>query len=117
MDTRQAEAQFASSGENEVIRRNPPTAETDDEESLTPSHLLNEQRKRDRSERRKERRLSDEAERSTDQRNRENPGEKPPSTPTKNDAEIKAGRPSPQEKARTPEAEPTDHQEKARLRK
>ena len=61
--------------------------------------------------------MSDEAERSADQRNRENPSEEPPSTPTKSDAETKAGCPSPQEKARMPEAEPTDHQEKARLQK
>ncbi|WZZ33951.1 hypothetical protein YC2023_017352 [Brassica napus] len=42
MDTLQADAQFASSGENKVIRRNQPTAEADDEESLTQSHLFNE---------------------------------------------------------------------------
>ncbi|KAF3570964.1 hypothetical protein F2Q69_00063527 [Brassica cretica] len=89
MDTRQAEAQLASSGEN----------------------------KRDRSEGRKERRLSDEAERSADQRNWENPNEEPPSTPKKGDTETKTGRPSPEKKARMPEAEPVDHQENARLRK
>ncbi|KAG2282003.1 hypothetical protein Bca4012_050519 [Brassica carinata] len=121
MDTLQDDAQFASSGENKVIRQNPPTAEADDEESLTQSHLFNEPSrilgKRDRSEGKEERRLSDEAERSVDQRNRERLGEEPPSTPKKGDAETKVGRPSPEGKARTPEAKPADHQEKVRLRK
>ncbi|WZZ33952.1 hypothetical protein YC2023_017353 [Brassica napus] len=45
------------------------------------------------------------------------PGEEPSSTPKKGDAETKAGRPSPEGKARTPEAEPADHQEKVCLRK
>lgn len=61
--------------------------------------------------------MSDEAERSADQRNRERFGEEPPSTPKKGDEETKAGRPSPEGKARTPEAKPADHQEKVRLRK
>ena len=53
--------------------------------------------------------MSDEAERNADQRNRENPGEEPPSTLKRRDAETKTGRPSPKEKTRTPEAEPAGH--------
>ncbi|KAF3535805.1 hypothetical protein F2Q69_00020945 [Brassica cretica] len=79
--------------------------------------LLPPEKTRDRSEGKDERRLSDEAERSVDQRNRERLGEETLSTPKKGDAETKVGRPSPEGKARTPEAKPADHQEKVRLRK
>ncbi|KAF3530328.1 hypothetical protein DY000_02041879 [Brassica cretica] len=92
MDTRQAETQLASSGGKEEIRRE-----------------LRRQRRRDRSEAREERRLSDEAAGNANHKNRENPGEELPSTLKRRDAETKTGRPSPKEKARTPEAEPADH--------
>lgn len=42
----------------------------------------------------------------------ENLVKKPPSTPTRCDAEAKAGRPSPKMSAKTPEAKPADHQRK-----
>lgn len=53
--------------------------------------------------------MSDEAAGNANHKNRENPGEEPPSTLKRRDAETKTGRPSPKEKARTPEAEPADH--------
>lgn len=55
--------------------------------------------------------MSDEAAGNANHKNRENPGEEPPSTPKRRDAETEAGRPSPKEKARTPEAEPAYHLE------
>ncbi|KAG2247065.1 hypothetical protein Bca52824_086693 [Brassica carinata] len=73
---------------------------------------------RDRSEAREERRLSDEAAGNANHKNRENPGEEPPSTLKRRDAETKAGRPSLKEKAKTPEAESAaTTQKKVRLQK
>ncbi|KAL0836892.1 hypothetical protein Bca101_088782 [Brassica carinata] len=86
-----------------------------DEESLKQSNLFNDPSRilgeRDRSEAREERRLSDEAAGNANHKNRENPGEEPPSTLKRRDAETKAGRPSLKEKAKTPEAESADHPE------
>ncbi|WZZ90872.1 hypothetical protein YC2023_119451 [Brassica napus] len=88
--------------------------ETTSDEEVKSKDQTEELKEKPEKELLKESQLEEETTRAVDRnRTRKKTGEKPPSTPTRCDAEAKAGCPSPEMSAKTPEAKPADHQKKS----